>query len=78
MTKTKNESGTRTMTKTVLRISQHGSKIADVASERAARKLAKELLGSSRIAETPTTDGWQYWRPSDAEDSDDAVTVEVL
>jgi hypothetical protein len=61
-----------------LRLSQFGSKIADVTSERAARKLAKELLGTSRLVETPTASGWQYWRPSDAEDSEDVVTIKVL
>lgn len=60
-----------------LRISQSGAKIATVDTERAARKLAKELLGVSRLIETPTTDGWQYWRPADSEDSEDVVTVEV-
>jgi hypothetical protein len=62
-----------------LKVSQSGIKGAIVvATEHAARKLAKELLGTSRLVETPTANGWQYSRPSDDEDSDDIVTVRVL
>lgn len=60
------------------RISQYGSKITDVSTERAARKLAKELLGVSRLVETPIATGWQYWQPSNAEDSEAVVTVKML
>jgi hypothetical protein len=63
-----------------LKVSQGGTKIAVVKTEREARKLAKELLGVSRLHETPTVDGWQYWPSKNSDDTDDdvAVTVKVL
>ncbi len=48
-----------------------------VTSERAARAVARQWLGVSRVTETPTERGWQLWPVHAAEDTDRVVTVEV-
>lgn len=60
-----------------LHLSGPDGQAATATSERAARKLAREWLGASRVTETQTPRGWQLWAPGGDEDSSEVVTVEV-
>jgi hypothetical protein len=60
-----------------LRVS-YRSKSVIVRSEAAAKRWARKTLGVSRVYETATGNGWQYWVNRDPEDNDDPVTVRVL
>ena len=49
-----------------------------VTSERAAKAWARKKLGSKRVYETPTNDGWQYWDNKDPDKNDRPVSVKII
>jgi hypothetical protein len=51
--------------------------ITRVKSERAAKTEARAVLGSPRISEYPTEDGWCYYPAGDVDDNGPIVCVTI-
>lgn len=54
-----------------------GSALARVKSERAARSAAREALGTKRVSEYLTEDGWCYYPTGDRDDNGPIVSVTI-
>ena len=62
---------------TTYRVTLNGNLLADVRSEREARRVARRALGCARVSEHPTATGWGLYPTGDVREDGPTVYVEV-